>query len=110
MDTNENNVLGRASYTEAERRELIEEFHSSGLTQAAFAREWQINPKTLARWLKIEREEIEVSFCEVEIQANAPAVEGELRFCLPNGIEALLSFKSLNQLGGFLREVAGCLD
>ncbi|MDF7827126.1 transposase, partial [Pontiellaceae bacterium B12227] len=55
MGTNENNVSGRASYTEEERQELIEEFNSSGLTQAAFCREWNINPKTLARWLRIER-------------------------------------------------------
>jgi hypothetical protein len=38
MDTNEYNVSGRASCTEEERRELIEEFKTSGLTQAAFCR------------------------------------------------------------------------
>ena len=46
MDTNEN-TQGRASYTGEERRELIEEFNSSGMTQAAFCREWNINPVTL---------------------------------------------------------------
>ena len=66
MDTNE--IIGsvRASYTDEERRELIEEFKTSGLTQAAFCREWSLNSKTLARWLRIEREDHEVSFCEVE--------------------------------------------
>jgi transposase-like protein len=67
MDTNENTTPGRASYTEEERRELIEEFKSSNLTQAAFCREWNLNSKTMARWLRIERDENEVSFCEVEL-------------------------------------------
>jgi len=108
MDTNENNVSGRASYTDEERRELIEEFNASGLTQAAFCREWNINPKTLARWLKVERKEAEVSFCEVEVQPARSA--NELRICLPNGIEVRLQTASLNELGTVLREAAGCLD
>ena len=54
MNTNENKVAGRASYTEDERRELILEFNSSGLTQAEFCREWNINPKTFGRWLRAE--------------------------------------------------------
>jgi len=109
MDTNENNASGRASYTEDERRELIEEFNSSGLTQAAFCREWNINPKTLARWLRIEREDAEVSFCEVDVQA-APPSPSALKICLPNGIAVQLCIPSLNELGTVVREVAGCLD
>ena len=109
MDTNENNVLGRASYTDEERRELIEEFNSSGLTQAAFCREWNINPKTLARWLRIERAEAEVSFCEVDVQSE-PSQADELRICLPNGIEVQLRISSSNELGAVLREAGGCLD
>lgn len=109
MNTNENNVSGRASYTENERRELIEEFNSSGLTQAAFCREWNINPKTLARWLRVEREESEVSFCEVEVQPEPSPVD-ELRIFLLNGIEVGLKISSLNELGTVLREATGCLD
>lgn len=109
MDTNENNVSGRASYTEEERRELIEEFQSSGLTQAAFCREWNINPKTLARWLKIERQGAGPAFCEVELPPGA-AVPDELRICLPNGIEVQLRISSPNELGTVLRGAAGCLD
>ncbi|VGO18106.1 IS66 family insertion sequence element accessory protein TnpA [Pontiella sulfatireligans] len=109
MDTNENNVSGRASYTEEERRELIEEFNSAGLTQAAFCREWSINPKTLARWLRIERQESEVAFCEVEVQPGPPEID-ELKIFLPNGIEVQLPIPSLNELGMVLREAAGCLD
>jgi len=52
MDTNGTNKQGRTSYTEDERRELIGEFRSSGLTQAAFCREWNINPATLGKWLR----------------------------------------------------------
>jgi transposase-like protein len=109
MDTNENNASGRASYTEDERRELIEEFNASGLTQAAFCREWNINPKTLARWLRIEREDAEVSFCEVDVQAVS-ASDSELKICLPNGIAVQLHIPSLDDLGTVMREVARCLD
>ena len=108
MDTNENNASGRASYTEDERRELIEEFNSSGLTQAAFCREWNINSKTLARWLRIEREGAEVSFCEVDVQ-TAPPSDSELEICLPNGIAVQLRIPSLDSLGSVMREVARCL-
>lgn len=109
MDTNENNGTGRASYTDEERRELIEEFKTSGLTQAAFCREWNLNSKTLARWLRIERQENDVTFCEVEVQSGPPVAD-ELRILLPNGVEVELSIPSLNELGAVLREVAGCLD
>ena len=109
MDTNENNASGRASYTEDERRELIEEFNSSGLTQAAFCREWNINPKTLARWLRIEREDAEVSFCEVDIQP-APPSAGELKICLPNGIEVQVRVPLRDDFGVVMRELARCLD
>ena len=109
MDTNENNMSGRASYTEDERRELIREFHASESTQAAFCREWNINPKTLARWLRVERQENEVSFCEIELQQD-PAAVNELKIYLQNGIKVMLTIASAEDLGCILREAAGCLD
>lgn len=109
MDTNENKVSGRASYTDEERRELIEEFKTSGLTQAAFCRDWNINPKTLARWLKIEREETDISFCEVEFSADPPEAD-DLTICLPNGVQVILKCALCKQLGTVLREAAGCLE
>lgn len=109
MDTNESNVSGRASYTEDERRELIKEYHASESTQAAFCREWNINPKTLARWLKIEREEADISFCEVELPADPPEAD-DLTICLPNGVQVILKCALHKQLGTVLREAAGCLD
>ena len=36
---------------ENEKQKLLENFQSSGMTQAAFAVENGINPKTLARWI-----------------------------------------------------------
>jgi len=108
MDTNENTTPGRASYTEEERRELIEEFHSSDLTQAAFCREWNLNSKTLARWLRIERDENEVSFCEVELE-NTSAPENTVRVYLPNGIEVIVPVTSPESLGHVFREAATCL-
>ncbi|VGO19466.1 IS66 family insertion sequence element accessory protein TnpA [Pontiella sulfatireligans] len=109
MDTNENNGLGRASYTDEERRELIEEYKTSGLTQAAFCREWNLNSKTLARWLRIEREDNEVSFCEVELSREAVLAD-EVRIRLPNQIEVVIPIASSAGLGTVLREAAGCLD
>lgn len=109
MDTNEKNGSGRASYTEEERRELMDEFKSSGLTQASFCREWNINPKTLARWLRAERQENEVSFCEVELQQDHPVTD-DLKIRLTNGIEVLVKIETTEDLGRVLREVAGCLD
>ncbi len=108
MDTNENITTGRASYTDEERRELIGEFQSSDLTQAAFCREWNINAKTLARWLRNEREENEVSFCEVEL-GRASSPEKKVRVLLPNGIKVSVPFGSAQELGEALREAATCL-
>ena len=108
MDTNENTTPGRASYTEEERRELIEEFHSSDLTQAAFCREWNLNSKTLARWLRIERDENEVSFCEVEVE-NTSTPENTVRVYLSNGIEVIVPVTSPEALGNVFREAATCL-
>jgi transposase-like protein len=87
----------------------MEEFHSSDLTQAAFCREWNINPKTLARWLRLERDGNEVSFCEVEVGRGYVQLD-EVRVCLPNGVEIFVPVGAPEQLGIVLREAAGCLD
>ena len=108
MNTNENKVAGRASYTEDERRELILEFNSSGLTQAEFCRDWNINPKTFGRWLRAECQENEVSLCEVVLPSDRLRIN-ELRICLPNGIEMALEMASIENLGSVLREAARCL-
>ena len=108
MDTNENNTQGRASYSEEERRELVQEFHSSDLTQAAFCREWNLNSKTLARWLRIERDEKEMSFCEVEL-GSVSSPDNKVRVHLPNGIEVIVSVDSPQELGNVFREAATCL-
>ena len=109
MDKNETAGSGRASYTDEERRELVEEFKTSGLTQAAFCREWNLNSKTLARWLRIERKGNEVSFCELELSGEAISAD-EVRVCLPNRVEVVVPVTSLEALGSVLREAAGCLD
>jgi transposase-like protein len=59
MDTNETKKQGRVSYSAEERRGLLAEFESSGVTQAAFCREWNINPATLGKWLRAGHEEEE---------------------------------------------------
>ncbi len=110
MDTNEN-TKGRASYSGEERRELVAEFQSSGLTKAAFCREWGINPATFAQWLRNDANGSagKVAFCEVELGDTA-AWKGEVRLLLPNRVEVAVAVASHEQLGKVLREAAGCLD
>ena len=75
------------------------------MTQAAFCREWNLNSKTLARWLRIERDEKEVSFCEVEL-GNTSAPENKVSVHLPNGIEVTVPVGSAKELADVLREAA----
>lgn len=109
MDTNETKKQGRISYSAEDRRGLLAEFESSGVTQAAFCREWNINPATLGKWLRAgHEEEAKISFCEVEPVEGIPSV-GEVRVCLPNGIEVMVPVGSPDELGAALREAAKCL-
>jgi len=109
MDTNEINRQGRVSYNAEDRRGLVAEFESSGLTQAAFCREWNINPATFGKWLRTGREaEDKVSFCEVETVAGIPSI-GEVRVCLPNCVEVAVPVGSPEELASVLREAAKCL-
>ena len=39
-------------YTPEQRREAVEAFHKSGLTQAAFAKQWDVSHVTLGAWLR----------------------------------------------------------
>lgn len=95
-------------YTKEERRELLEEFHSSELSQAEFAREWNINPKTLGKWIRAERSSQQSAFLEVKMPERTVSPE-TVRVCLPNGIEVWLPVASYEQLGVVLREAARCL-
>jgi len=108
MDTNiESKELGRASYTEAERRELIAEFKASELSQAAFCREWNLNPKTFGRWLRSERETQAVSFCKVEVQQPRPS-ERSVRVCFANRIEMSIALQSMDELSDLFRAAVQC--
>ncbi|MEN7973901.1 MAG: transposase [Verrucomicrobiota bacterium] len=109
MDTNESNKQGRTSYSEEDRRELIAEFGLSGLTQAAFCREWSINPATFGKWLRTGREEEgKVAFCEVESVAGIQS-SNEVRVHLPNRVEVAVPVGSPEDLARVLREAARCL-
>jgi transposase-like protein len=110
MDTNESNKQGRFSYSAEDRKGLVEEFESSGLTQAAFCREWNINPATFGKWLRSEREEeAKVAFCEVAAETAAES-SVEVRVCLPNRVEVAVPVRSPGDLANVLREAAQCLD
>lgn len=102
-----NSTKGRSGYSAEDRRELIEEFRSSGLTQAAFCREWQINPNTFCGWLRADQNDsAAVSFCEVKVptagSSRAIVVE------LPDGVQVQVPCESAGSFSQTLREVAAC--
>ena len=43
-------------YTAEQRREAVEAFHKSGLTQRMFAQQWDVSTMSLGRWLQIHAE------------------------------------------------------
>ncbi len=107
MESKTSSSQGRSGYSADERQELMEEFRSSGLTQADFCRQWEINPTTFSGWLRADRQQPEpVEFCEVQMSA---AITGQAIVVeLPGGVQV----KVPGELGGSfsqtLREVAAC--
>lgn len=47
----------RVAYSDAERVAAVTAYHSSGLTQRAFAQTWGLSIKTLSEWLRREKQE-----------------------------------------------------
>jgi len=103
----QNSTQGRSGYSADDRRELIAEFRSSGLTQAAFCRQWELNPTTFSGWLRMDRQETApVSFCEVQVPAavsSQPIVVG-----LPGGAQVQIPCESAGSFAATLKEVAAC--
>lgn len=86
---------------------MLEKTHTS---QAAFCREWSINPATFGQWLRSGRESGgQVAFCEVETLAGLQS-GCEVRVHLPNRVEVAVRVASREELAMVLREAAGCLD
>ncbi len=109
MDTKtENNTQGRSSYSADDRQSLIREFEDSGMTQAAFCREWDINPATFSKWIRNERpEESVVSFCEVELPGHAEAAD-TIVVRLEGGVEIVIPVGVAGCFAATLKEVAAC--
>lgn len=102
-----NSTKGRPGYSAEDRRELINEFRSSGLTQAAFCREWQINPNTFCGWLRADQKDMApVSFCEVQVPAaeSSPPIVVELS----GGTQVRIPCDAAGGFCATLREVAAC--
>lgn len=98
---------GRSGYSTEERRELMEEFRSSGLTQAAFCRQWEINPTTFSGWLRADRQQLEpVEFCEVQVQPTGSG--GSIVVGLPGGVQVQIPCDGAGDFSTTLREVATC--
>ena len=88
----------------AERRDLVEQFKGSGLSQAAFSRQEGIHPVTLSRWLK--QGPPSIRFAEVVL----PALRGpEIEISLPNGaVVRIRDAAASEQLGELVRRVVRC--
>lgn len=103
----ESSTRGRSGYSADERRELIDKFRSSGLTQAAFCRQWEINPTTFSGWLRAGRQQVEpLEFYEVQMPAtvsNGPIVVG-----LPGGAQVSIPCESAGSFAATLKEIATC--
>lgn len=86
--------LGRVSWPQQRRAELLAEYASSGLSQAAFARRAGVRYPTFAHWVQEARRNPCVQpgprFAEVRLgpQSPAPVIAPELSVTLPGGLVA----------------------
>jgi transposase-like protein len=98
---------GRSGYSADDRRELIAEFRSSGLTQAAFCRQWELNPTTFSGWLRTDREQTPpVTFCEVQVPAAV--LSRPIVIELSGGVQVRIPCESAGSFSSTLKEVAAC--
>ena len=92
---------GRVSWPKQRRRELLAEYESSGMSQAAFARRAGVRYPTFAHWVQEARRkprahgaqaprEVTTRFAEVSIGADnpVPTATPELSVTLPGGLVA----------------------
>jgi transposase-like protein len=106
---------GRVRHDTAARRELIEEYKSSGLVQAEFCRARGLNPTTFNGWLR-KAQQTKAGFTEVTVPVNRqkPARDNgqdgeEIEIHLANGACVWIRpGKDRKGLAKLIREVARC--
>ena len=103
---------GRKRYAESERRELVNKYRGSGMTQAAFCRANGLTAVTLSKWLRARGGKgcgrSAAGFAEVEIVP--PAVRDlAVEVARPDG--RVFRFRNLradDEHAAFIRRVASC--
>jgi transposase-like protein len=111
MDTHiiKTDCRGRTWRSAEERRSLVEAFHGSNSSVAVFCQERGINPGTFYNWLAKERRGDVVAPTFEEVYISQPVSGREVKVCLPNRVEVLISVDSSAELAFVLREAAQCL-
>ena len=103
---------GRKRYAESERRELVNKYRGSGMTQAAFCRAKGLTAVTLSKWLRARggkgRGRGAAGFAEVEI---VPPVVRDLAVEVARPDGRVFRFRNLRadeEHAAFIRRVASC--
>jgi transposase-like protein len=104
--------LGRKQYSKSERRELVQKYQNSGMSQSAFCKAYGLIGTTLSGWLhlmrKKQREQFPIEFAEVELpQREASALEAEV-VCPGGKILRLRNLQASADHAAFIREVLSC--
>jgi len=104
--------LGRKQYSKSERRELVQKYQRSGMSQSAFCKAYGLIGTTLSGWLhlmrKKKKEEFPVEFAEVELPpSKLSGIEAEVIY--PDGkILHLQNVQANGEHAAFIRQVLSC--
>jgi len=104
--------LGRKQYSKSERRELVQKYQKSGMSQSAFCKAYGLIGTTLSGWLhlmrKMKRDEFPVAFAEVELPPpEVSPLEAEV-ICPDGKILRLKNIQTNVQHAEFIRQVISC--
>lgn len=104
--------LGRRQYSKSERRELVQKFMKSGMSQTAFCEAHGLMCSTFSGWRQRMRnrktQEDPVTFAEVELPAaTSQGIDAEVVY--PDGrILRLRNVPADGAYASFIREVVSC--
>lgn len=104
--------LGRKQYSKSERRELVQKYQGSGMSQSAFCKAYGLIGTTLSGWLhlmrKKKKEKFTVEFAEVELPPPvAQDICAELVY--PDGrVLHLRNMQATDEHASFIRQVVSC--
>jgi transposase len=96
-------ATGRRSFSEVEKRRIVDETSQAGMSVAQVARRYGIAPRVLFRWkeaFKPEAEPAAPAFAPVQIMDAAPMVEAPTAASLPVIVERLAPGIEVELVGG----------